>query len=88
MTEENLIKDIELLKKNGITVDKGMICLGSKFSFDFTQIQKLNGWYQNNVARLEEQNRLFRQIIQDVLNDGKLYHHQKKKLKEMGFTIA
>lgn len=43
-----------ILEKNGIHVDKKMICLGSKFSFDFTLIQKLNGWYQNEIERLEK----------------------------------
>lgn len=46
-------RKLNILKKSGIRVDKGMICLGSKFSFDFTQIQKLNGWYQNEIERLE-----------------------------------
>ena len=35
---------------------------------------------------LEKENNLFRNIIQDVLDFGKLYHHHKKKLKEYGFN--
>ena len=48
-------RKLDILKKNGITVDKGMICLGIKFSFDFTQICRLNGWYQNEIERLEKE---------------------------------
>lgn len=34
-----------------------------------------------------EENRYLRQVIQDTLDNGKIYHHTKKKLKKMGFTI-
>ncbi len=57
--EEKELKEanrkLDILKNNGITVDGKLICLGSKFSFDFTQIQKLNGWYQNEIERLEKE---------------------------------
>jgi len=49
-------KDLETLKKNGITVYKKGICLGSQFNFDFTWIQKLNARYQNEIERLEKRN--------------------------------
>lgn len=48
-------RKLGILEKNGIRVEKKMICLGSKFSFDFTQIQRLNGWYQNEIERLEKE---------------------------------
>ena len=47
-------RKLDILEKNGIIINGKLICLGSKFSFDFTLIQKLNGWYQNEIERLEK----------------------------------
>ena len=65
-------KKLETLEKNGISVDRGMICLGSKFSFDFTQTQRLNGWYQNNIERLE------RKLKEDTNDVAQIIYNQIK----------
>ena len=56
-TNKRLQKELEIFKRNGLTINNGVICLGSAFQFDFTAIQKLNVWYRNNVEKLEKENK-------------------------------
>jgi phage I-like protein len=39
------------------------------------------------VVELKEENKELRDVIQSVLEYGKLYHHRKKKLKQLGFKV-
>ena len=39
------------------------------------------------LEKLELENKFYKEIIQDCLDLGKIYHFQKKRLKELGFEV-
>lgn len=40
-----------------------------------------------NIKAILEENRFLRTLVQDALDYGRIYHHQKRKLEKRGFKI-